>query len=54
MSKLKRDPYCMWCRKRMRIVERIEMGWSVMTGKIAVCSESCRLAYNTQGRLPRG
>ena len=45
----KRDPRCMWCQKRMRLAQRIEMGWSVMTGQIAVCSEACRMLWNTKG-----
>ena len=46
----KSDPRCMQCLKRMRRAERIEMGWSVMTGAIAVCSKKCQMAYNTGGR----
>ena len=43
------DRFCIYCRKPMRKDERIEMGWSVMTGKLAVCSETCCLKWNTRG-----
>lgn len=43
------DRFCIYCRKPMRRIERIEMGWSVMTGKLAVCSKACRLKWNTRG-----
>jgi len=46
MAREKTDRYCMQCRKPMRRAERVEMGWSVMTGRIAVCSEACRLRWN--------
>jgi len=45
------DRYCMQCRKPMRRRERIEMGWSVMTGRIAVCSQKCCRQWNTGGRF---
>jgi hypothetical protein len=45
------DRFCMWCRKPMTRAQRIEMGFSVMHGRQAVCSERCRLLWNTQGRL---
>lgn len=47
--KPKSDRYCMWCKKTMRRSQRIEMGISVMTGAIAVCSKKRQRKYNTQG-----
>ena len=44
------DRWCMYCRKPMRRKERIEMGWSVATGKIAVCSPECQRKWNTGGQ----
>ena len=49
MSREPVDRYCMQCRKPMRRAERIEMGWSVMTGRTAVCSDECRRVWN-EGR----
>ena len=40
------DRFCLVCQKRMERTERIEMGWSVTKGNIAVCSEKCRRRYN--------
>jgi len=48
--KAKRDRWCMVCRNGMRRAERIEMGWSVMTGAIAVCSKECQDKFNRGGR----
>ena len=46
------DRWCMYCRKALRRKTRIEMGWSVMTGRIAVCSVECRDKWNTKGCKP--
>jgi hypothetical protein len=47
------DRTCMWCQKRMTPESRIEMGWSVMTGNQAVCSERCRLLWEYAGSIRR-
>ena len=40
------DPMCQCCKKRMKHKDRLELGFSVMTGKIALCSEECVRLYN--------
>jgi hypothetical protein len=51
MSREKTDRFCMQCRRPMRRTDRIEMGWSVMTGRTAVCSKACLDKWNYRPAL---